>query len=56
VAADRFGDVGCRGAPADHPPGIGLGHWIVRKHFAVVIPCRPEQPTFPVVGNAGRVP
>jgi hypothetical protein len=29
-AADRLGDAGCRGAPPDHAPGVGLAHRLGR--------------------------
>ena len=54
VAADRLGDPGGDGAPADHPPGVGLGHRVLGQHLAVVTPCGPEQPALAVFGDARR--
>jgi hypothetical protein len=36
VAADRLGDTGRQRAPADHPPRVGLVHWLFGKSAAVV--------------------
>jgi hypothetical protein len=55
LAADCLGDAGSRSAPADHSPGIGLGHRIGRQHFAVVTPRSAEQPSLAILDNAGRV-
>jgi hypothetical protein len=52
VAADRLSDAGSRRAPADHPPGIGLGHRILGEHFSVVTACGAEQPALAVFGDA----
>jgi len=55
VTADRFGDAGGHSAPADHPPGIWPGHGLGGKHLSVVTPRRAEQPSFAVLGDAGRI-
>jgi hypothetical protein len=55
VAADFRRDAGRRGAPADHPPGVGLAHRFVGEHGAVVAARGTEEEVLAVLGDAGRV-
>jgi len=50
VAADRRGDAGRRGAPADHAPGVGLVHGEIGQRIGFVAARGAEQPAFTVLG------
>jgi hypothetical protein len=53
MVANRRHDAGRRGAPADHPPGVGLGHRLLGQPRPIVARAGTKQPALAVFGDAG---
>ena len=55
VIADRRMNAGRYSSPADHAPGVGLGHWSVSERHGVVTWAGSKEPALAIVSDAGSV-